>query len=76
MTKWHRGPPPSIGWWPADFSKNISVLRWWNGQHWSIGVASSFSMADVRYCAHIKAFNQDFILWTDRPSTWPEKSRT
>jgi hypothetical protein len=32
---WHKGKPPSIGWWPASVQRDQKCIRWWNGKHWS-----------------------------------------
>lgn len=33
--KWHSGPPPSVGWWPASCMHKATVIRWWDGRRWS-----------------------------------------
>lgn len=76
MTKWHKGPPPSIGWWPASRRRNKKLLRWWNGVWWSIGCVSGFPAYAVTSGAAKKAHIQDEIEWTDRPASWPERSKT
>jgi hypothetical protein len=76
MIKWHKGPPPSIGWWPASHCKDENTLRWWNGKYWGLSVNSTYDIKDVIQFAKVKAPFQDGIEWTDRPSTWPERSRT
>ena len=67
MTKWHKGPPPEIGWWPASVYKDKYSLRWWNGKYWS-GVA--FPYHDAHYAAflasHHVSFVQPLIEWTER----------
>ena len=35
MTKYHSGPPPSIGWWPTRIGKSCREYRWWDGKRWS-----------------------------------------
>ena len=32
---WHKGPPPSVGWWPASVARDPRALRWWDGTCWS-----------------------------------------
>jgi hypothetical protein len=76
MTKWHKGPPPSIGWWPASLCQDKNSLRWWNGEYWSRAVKSNFSMSLVIKYAKMRAPFQSTIKWTHRPSTWPERSKT
>lgn len=73
---WRSGPPPSLGWWPASLSRDVNVLRWWNGRTWSDGVSivHSAEVAGAMACREI--FSRLRIEWTDRPSDWPERSRT
>jgi hypothetical protein len=73
--KWHKGPPPSVGWWPASISRDGSMLRWWNGEIWSIAVAAHRSS---EYAAKIASMPEPYydIEWKDRPKSWPERSRT
>lgn len=33
--RWKKGPPPSVGWWPASTKRSVEVLRWWDGEQWS-----------------------------------------
>lgn len=72
--KWHKGPPPSIGWWPASYQRRPEVLRWWNGKEWSIG-AGRFTM-NPGYIASVVSPDQSKIEWRHRPDDWPEHSRT
>jgi hypothetical protein len=76
MMKWHKGPPPSIGWWPASFDRNELVYRWWNGSCWSVPALKGDSAQTVARCANIPAQESDMIEWTDRPKSWPKRSRT
>jgi hypothetical protein len=76
MTTWHKGPPPSIGWWPASFCREPAILRWWNGVWWSVGCISGYEMQTVARDVTVKSKFQDEIEWTDRPASWPERSRT
>lgn len=76
MTKWHKGPPPSIGWWPASYSRLASDLRWWNGRWWSSLLFEDDPVEFVADYAAVKALAQDLIEWTDRPDSWPERSKT
>jgi hypothetical protein len=77
MTTWHKGPPPSIGWWPASSCRDPQYFRWWNGKNWSIACTKNDSTADAAmnatYPARVLA---DYIEWTERPASWPERSRT
>ena len=74
--KWHQGPPPSIGWWPASFDRNDRVYRWWNGKHWSFPALKGDSAQTAAHCARIRALGGVEIEWTDRPKSWPKQSRT
>jgi hypothetical protein len=74
-TKWHSGPPPSVGWWPASRFRDDAWMRWWDGERWSFAAHLSFSAKQAEDKASMSA---DFtgINWTDRPASWPERSRT
>jgi hypothetical protein len=76
MTTWHKGPPPSVGWWPASYWEDKNVLRWWNGKYWSRPAEAWFELHQVAATADIKDASQDSIEWTDRPASWPERSKT
>jgi hypothetical protein len=76
MTTWHKGPPPSIGWWPASTRRNPDTLRWWNGVWWSVRCISDYEMQTVAIGATVKSQFQDEIEWTGRPASWPERART
>lgn len=75
MTVWHKGPPPSLGWWPASDRRNAFALRWWNGKNWSIGVADWRNAREAGKCADAPARGGE-IEWRDRPDDWPEHSKT
>jgi hypothetical protein len=55
MTKWHSGPPPSIGWWPASVNENPKFFRWYDGAEWSASVTESDNAEYAAACAVIKA---------------------
>jgi hypothetical protein len=74
--KWHKGPPPSIGWWPASNARNLQCLRWWNGKYWSEPAFVGQSTQSAESAATLKATNQQPIEWTNRPIYWPERSKT
>ncbi len=76
MTTWRKGPPPSVGWWPASRSREPVVLRWWNGEWWSVGCVSNYTVKTVARLATQKSRYQAKIEWTDRPADWPERSKT
>ncbi len=65
-TKWHRGAPHSIGWWPASATKNQRIIRWWNGEWWSVPAFPEFSAHEAADVAHFKADFQPKIQWTKR----------
>ncbi len=78
MTTWRKGPPPSIGWWPASFHRNSKIFRWWDGTRWSYPARAympAFRAAEVAAGKEPKSY-QNEIEWTDRPAWWPERSRT
>lgn len=69
---WRSGPPPEIGWWPADWGKypQPECLRWWDGSRWS---DFAFSHDDAEFAglqAACRPVRSD-IRWTDR--WWEEK---
>ena len=74
----HKGPPPSIGWWPTAVGLNkISGYRWWDGECWS-WAAFAHETADkaAKWAAKKETMIMDHIEWADRPDDWPERSRT
>lgn len=76
MNGWHRGPPPSVGWWPTQYDaydRNEGV-RWWNGEFWSF-MPTNNEPEHVNWCARQRCSHRD-ILWSARPAGWPERSRT
>lgn len=77
MTTWHKGPPPSCGWWPCRGGKRI-VLRWWDGQRWSLAADQWQGALVAAWCAARPEvdYMQPHIEWTKRPDWWPERSRT
>ncbi len=75
MTTWHKGPPPSIGWWPASMFCDLGCLRWWDGECWSAGARSYMTAEQAAVTAERKTWQGD-IEWTERPASWPERART
>jgi hypothetical protein len=69
-TKWNKGAPPSVGWWPACHShkgkRNIRIIRWWDGKYWSVAAFPGFPAAEAADCVNFKAFGQNLIKWTER----------
>lgn len=75
--KWHKGPPPSVGWWPASAVRSESVLRWWDGVNWSWGcsVDKSAKEAGEKAASKSRLARAD-IEWRHRPKSWPKRSHT
>lgn len=74
---WRKGPPHSIGWWPASMVNSPDAFRWWNGKFWSIAAFRNTPLKQVRKRAqHADKAGQDLIEWTDRPAWWHERSKT
>lgn len=70
--KWHKGPPPHVGWWNASNCRLNHVWRWWDGKLWSRMVKDSCTAGYAGECAGIHIPNDGVILWTDY---WPAKAR-
>ncbi len=75
MTIWHKGPPPSLGWWPASDRRTLHVLRWWNGENWSAACDVCRSPQAALMKANTPASGGE-IEWRGRPDDWPEHSKT
>lgn len=75
-TIWHSGPPPSLGWWPASFKKDLNMLRWWDGECWSIYAWRGATLERVLLAPKIKIYNSVDVYWTARPKSWPARSFT
>ena len=75
---WHKGPPPSIGWWPASTARHLDMFRWWDGKYWSIPLRSLDSRKDAGTRAKSTEYQcfQSGIEWRNWPANWPERSRT
>ena len=79
MTKWHSGPPPSLGWWPCETKGRFikGRLRWWNGHCWSWVAWPHESAEDAaRWASKLDSCGTTDILWSARPAEWPERSKT
>lgn len=78
MVKWNKGPPPSVGWWPASIAKRKDCIRWWNGRKWSVAAWDDMDSESAAIHAKVAVLqvHQDAILWTHRPASWPERSKT
>lgn len=75
MTKWHKGPPPSIGWWPAKNRFDSNTIRWWNGKYWSLPAHAGTTAEVAGRVALVRGWSTE-IEWADRPDDWPARSRT
>jgi hypothetical protein len=76
MTTWHKGPPPSIGWWPASRHRKPDVLRWWDGSRWSYPANRHMTAEKAAISAEMPSSFSYSIEWADRPASWPERSKT
>jgi len=76
--RWHKGPPPSIGWWPTKHyhNRDSAAYRWWNGECWSWAAFMHESAEKAAHWARKKETMYTDIEWTDRPKNWPERSKT
>lgn len=63
--KWHKGPPPHVGWWEASWSRNTGVWRWWNGKNWGLDVSRSDGRLLIAEAALVKDAWQSSIEWTN-----------
>ena len=75
-TLWHKGPPPSIGWWPSSTGRREGIFRWWNGKTWSHYATSNDTATFAGHQAQRSAIHQKLIEWKHRPDDWPARSRT
>lgn len=73
---WRSGPPPSIGWWPASYSCDPTILRWWDGEAWSYFCQRGDSTEYIAKRAASHSELHESIRWTDRPARWPKRSKT
>jgi len=70
--KWHKGPPPHIGWWNASDAKMEDIWRWWNGQEWSAAVRESASPHFAGWLAQKNNPGSFPVYWTRR---YPKRAR-
>lgn len=75
-TVWRKGPPPSIGWWPANAIRAPELLSWWDGKLWSFAAINTDSLEEVGKAVDMKRGREHLIEWTDRPDNWPPESYT
>ena len=76
MSKWHKGPPPSVGWWPASICENANMIRWWDGKNWSFPALECDPAERAAMYAKRVTGETLPIKWMDRPAHWPKRSRT
>jgi hypothetical protein len=65
-TKWHKGPPPEIGWWPASRVGDKYCIRWWNGKIWSCPATQWMPAEEAARVAKMPSDPVPTIAWTDR----------
>lgn len=85
-TNWKSSPPPSLGWWPtipADDKldeipgERYAGYRWWDGKSWSADATMNCSEYTAEsHATTLSVCSNEEILWGDRPSHWPERSKT
>ena len=73
---WHKGPPPSLGWWPASYYRSMHDIRWWNGRYWSKPCGISDTAEEAAEYALLAAVYSFDVEWTQRPKDWPARSLT
>lgn len=62
--KWHKGPPPHVGWWNASDCRNPRAWRWWNGKSWT-GLTFAWEGASAAAYAATRREYRTEIEWTD-----------
>lgn len=71
--KWHKGPPPHVGWWNASLGIDKTVWRWWDGSQWSYGAYPTCSVTQAARAADCKLDTAiAAIKWTHY---YPENAR-
>lgn len=75
--KWHLGPPPSVGWWPASVYevRNPRMLGWFDGKYWSSFLSDTNNEETAAIVAKSRGGSQK-VEWQHRPASWPARSRT
>lgn len=71
--KWRKGPPPSIGWWPASVSNDPQCLRWWDGKNWSDGAYPHMDAETAALAAQSIDRRMRSIRWCD--PWWPTQQQ-
>lgn len=65
--KWHKGPPPSIGWWPASLVQDEQAIRWWDGKRWSyVATPEDNAKKASRVAEYKSSYSAWSIQWTNR----------
>ena len=71
--KWHKGPPPHVGWWNASPVGDANMWCWWNGNNWSASVPN---WENQDFAAELSGFPSKYncteILWRDH---YPKNAR-
>lgn len=70
--KWHRGPPPFVGWWMSSLDRCADYWRWWDGEKWSIAAHRLQGEKLAAELAAAPTIYQSLVEWCDY---WPEGAR-
>lgn len=72
--KWHKGPPPHVGWWNASTHRVIGIWRWWDGKTWSCPVGADAPHRQLKANSEVpeNAATNQRMSWNDY---WPEGAR-
>lgn len=54
--------PEKVGWYPASYARSHCVLRWWDGNSWSLAATPKNTAEEAGLLAAVKCPSQD-ILW-------------
>lgn len=64
--KWHKGPPPHVGWWNASQYMFEDCWRWWDGKQWSKPAWADEPVHLAVYASRLKEGpKNECIEWTD-----------
>ena len=69
--KWHKGPPPGIGWYNASRVRDEEIWRWRGNGWWSAPVDSNEPAKNAAKRAKLRDHFGD-IEWT---TYWPKGAR-
>lgn len=71
---WHKGPPPTPGWYLANTGKYSGLWSWWDGAQWSFAVGDHYGSRYAERSAKNKrpTDEQARVYWSDH---WPENAR-